>query len=77
MSVNTERKYGDLRKNVFALSTENVKSENQRLNNIKTKNLLPPRAAMVIHLISEKDPNLQIKEDDFSPEMDSTVLIRE
>ena len=32
---------------------------------------------MVNDFISERDPNLQIEEEDFIPDVDSTVLIRE
>ena len=32
---------------------------------------------MVNEFISERDPNLQIEEEDFSPDVDTTVLIRE
>ena len=36
-----------------------------------------PKTARVNDFISERDPDLQIEEEDFSPDVDSTVLIRE
>ena len=72
-----ERRNKNLSRILFALRTEIGKDGKSAFERHKKQKPNTPKTAMVNEFISERDPNLQIEEEDFRPDVDSTVLIRE
>ena len=72
-----ERKCKNLSRILFALRTEIGKDGKSAFERHKKQKPNTSKTAMVNDFISERYPNLQIDEKDFSPDVDSTVLIRE
>ena len=72
-----ERNNKKISKIFFALRTEIVKDGKSAFERLKNHKPNTPKSTMVNNFISDQDPNLQIEESDFSPDVDSTVLIQE
>ena len=72
-----ERNNKNLSKILFTLRTEIGKDGKSAFERHKKQNSNTLKSAMVIEFISDRVPNLQIDEEDFSPDVDSTDLIRE
>ena len=72
-----EGKNKNLSRIFFAVRTEIGKYGKSAFECHKKQKPNTPKTAMVNDFISERDPNLQIVEEDFSPDVNSTVLIRE
>ena len=72
-----ERINKNLSKILFALRTEIGKDGTSAFKRHKKQKSNTLTAAMISEFIPDRAPNLQIEEQDFSPDVDSTVLIRE
>ena len=72
-----ERKNKKLVKNPFRAKNRDWKKGKSAFERHKKQKSNTPKTATVNDFISERDPKLQINEEDFSPDVDSTVLIRE
>ena len=53
------------------------KDGNSVFDRHKKQKLITSKSVTVYDFIADRDPNLQIEEEDFSPDVKSTVLIRE
>ena len=71
-----ERKNRNLSRILFALRTEIGKDGKSAFERHKKQKPNTPKTAMVNDFNTEREANLQIDEEDFSSDMDSTVLIR-
>ena len=77
IKVVLERNHKNLAKIVFALRNEIGRDGKSAFERHKKQKPNTLKSAMVNEFISDRDPNVQIEKEDFSPDVDSTVLIHE